>query len=63
MVFGMSEMSEILYRSSPEYTKAYEEGYNQAKKEMLDMIKRMQALYDTSTTSSNESLRRKHEQV
>ena len=51
------EWSEIIYKSSPEYTRAYEDGYNQAKAEMREMIEAlrkqveaMQALYDASTT-------------
>lgn len=43
--------NEILYKSSPEYTQAYQDGYEQAKAEMLEMIKGMQALYDCTTTS------------
>ena len=48
----MAEWSEIIRKSSPAYTEAYQEGYEQAKSEMLEMIKSMQALYETSTTRS-----------
>jgi len=36
--------------TNPMYLKGYEEGYEQAKREMTEFIKNMQALYDTSTT-------------
>ncbi len=43
---------EILYKSSPEYVMAYQDGYEQAKFEMSEVIKNMTALYEASTTST-----------
>lgn len=51
-------IQEILYKSSPQYTSAYKDGYDYAKYEMIQMlegllrrVKAMEALTDTSTTT------------
>lgn len=54
MVIGgiNSEWSEIIRRSSPQYLEAYQEGYEQAKREMKDFLKAMIALHCVTTTVS-----------
>lgn len=54
MVPYTSEFLETIWRSSPQYLQAYKEGYEQAKAEMLEKIKNMQALYESSTTPGGE---------
>jgi len=51
------EISEIIRRSSHEYLMAYQEGYEQAKLDVLDMLKKKKALYESSEISSNEELK------
>lgn len=46
----MSEWESIIYKCSPAYTIAYQEGYEQAMKEMQEMLNQMQALYGQSST-------------
>jgi hypothetical protein len=46
-------IEEILYYSSPQYTSAFQDGYEYAKREMLEKIASMKAL--TETTSTVES--------
>jgi hypothetical protein len=48
----MYVVEEILWRNSPQYAQAYQEGYEQSKLEMLEKLKQMQALSDTSSTVS-----------
>lgn len=47
-------VGEILWRNSPEYAQAYQEGYEQAKKEILEKLKSMGALRESSTITSGE---------
>lgn len=48
----MNEIEMLIYKSSPQYAEAYRDGYEQAKREMFDMIKSMQALYGISATAT-----------
>jgi hypothetical protein len=48
-------IDELLYYSSPAYTKAFEDGYEYAKREILEKIKSMKALTETSATVSAEA--------
>lgn len=49
------EWREILYKSSPEYVRAYQDGYDQAKYEMLQMIESIRELVETMTPLSETS--------
>lgn len=48
-------MRKLLGVESPEYYSGYEAGYNQARQEMMEFIKAMRALHNTSTTATEES--------
>ena len=50
MIVTNSEINNLLYHTSPDYLRAYEDGYNACKKEMLDALKRLQALHETTAT-------------
>lgn len=50
MVTVESEWGKIIRRNSPEYMEAYLEGYEQAKKEMLEKLNVMVGYYSTTTT-------------
>jgi hypothetical protein len=54
MVIGSlnTEWSEILRKASPQYVEAYSEGYEQAVRDMREMMDRMRAVTDTTTTYS-----------
>jgi len=44
-------IEELLYYSSPQYTMAFQDGYEYAKREMLEKLKTMKALTETSGTA------------
>jgi len=54
MVTIESEWAKIIRRSSPDYMEAYLEGYEQAKREMLEKLKSMLG-YTTATTTMWEA--------
>ena len=43
-------IEELLYYSSPAYTKAFEDGYEYAKREMREKLNTMKALTETTGT-------------
>ena len=43
---------EVLYKSSPQYTEAFLDGYNYAKEEMRKYVESMQALWGIITIST-----------
>jgi hypothetical protein len=49
-----TEIDDILLRNSPLYLMAFEAGYEWAKKEMIDKLKSMKALTETTGTVSFE---------
>ena len=58
-----TEWSEIIRRASPAYTEAYQEGYEQAKREMAEMLTSMKALHESTTVSFTVDPKKQEERL